>query len=155
MSPTNQLVTHSIRSCENTSKAFKSPFPDIKVELDGSLLKIKHQVLQNAGYDPTTNIIPVTMDLIQSYNALDTLHDAIRDISVHASVRKRKMHLTTVKGDDLVGHSLLPNIRTHKWPAKKEEPIEGVRPTQQGVITLCIKSDRIMTKFGYWFIKHT
>jgi methyltransferase (TIGR00027 family) len=47
----------------------------LEVELDGSLLTIKHQVLEDAGYEPTTNVIPVEMDLLQSYNALDTLQE--------------------------------------------------------------------------------
>eukprot|EP00980_Cylindrotheca_fusiformis_P007625 scaffold1599_cov115-Cylindrotheca_fusiformis.AAC.10 len=46
-----------------------------EVELDGSLLDIKHRVLRESGYEPNVDVIPIEMDLLQSNNSLQILHD--------------------------------------------------------------------------------
>ncbi|CAJ1963231.1 unnamed protein product [Cylindrotheca closterium] len=48
----------------------------LEVELDGSLLDIKHQVLAEAGCQPTTDLISVELDLLKdSKTALSTLYE--------------------------------------------------------------------------------
>lgn len=47
----------------------------LEIELDGSLLDIKHQVLGEAGFKPTADVIQVEMDLLESDNSMEALQE--------------------------------------------------------------------------------
>jgi len=76
-SESRQLVNLGAGMCGRPYRLDCNPLTRVlEVELDGSLLQVKHQVLAEAGYQPTTDLISVELDLLKdSEKSLATLYE--------------------------------------------------------------------------------